>query len=234
MQRILIQLPISFLSLLLLVSCNKASAINLDASKSPIGLALDWVQSGVNAGNAELAGVVETPILGEYYEYTNFKVMKCAIGQNLTDPNCSGEPQRISFCSSNDNKCEKISYNADGSPVNETELKSGPLFDSCNQLNQMNDGAGFAGIKTWRVPSCEYFSSFGYMCEVWHIYQHYLKNSQYFPNFPEANYWSSTGSTLNQMAIAIASYQMNGYTSDHELYIPKTNQEVVRCIAGQN
>ncbi|PJZ71308.1 hypothetical protein CH373_02045 [Leptospira perolatii] len=211
------------------VSCNKATALNLDSSKSPIGLLLDsalasaGIDQTVIAEANNIVGLSANQLdYGGWYNASPIKVMRCSHGQDLADPNCAGSVTKVEFCTVNDHSCN----GGDSSH----QVQTGPLFKVCDDLNKRNNGIGFGGTNTWRVPTCRDFSSAGNDCELFIFYQYFLLHQSQFPNTEEDLYWSAEPSSFPDMAYAI-SFSTTTPTP-YATTTPKLNKESVRCVSG--
>lgn len=142
-------------------------------------------------------------------------VMRCSHGQDLIDPDCSGSATEVEYCSSNDNSCN---LNDENEPV-----ASGPLYQVCADLNERNEGAGFSGISTWRVPYCP--DGTGASCELEELYDYVNDNASKFPGDMSTTFWSAHSSSgTNAYSVDFSDV---GSANDED----KTTSNAVHCIS---
>ncbi|PJZ70425.1 hypothetical protein CH373_04950 [Leptospira perolatii] len=226
-------------------SCNKAEPLKLDSAKNPKGFMIDVLFSVATTNGkqreVEEKGVV--PVTIRIYDPTKKKfqtnqiiVTRCSVGQDLTDPECTGNAQEIEFCFGGGWDCDsdriyfqQFRYRA---------LSSGNLFYACETLNWMHGNTGFAGITDWRLMACP---DYGYtvdsgdrtdVCELFQFYKYFLDHQSEFPNTPEGQYWSSSSWLSFNSALAI-DFKKNSTNPKGDYTNPyKGEQHFVRCVSG--
>lgn len=106
---------------------------------------------------------------------------------NAATNDCSGGSGVIgtfAYCPANDNSCNGAvtGQNLDGGGIS-------PLYNACAALNS---GSGFAGKKTWRVPT------YAEIVTIVVINSNPAINATLFPGTASAIYWTATSATSNQ------------------------------------
>lgn len=107
-----------------------------------------------------------------FIESENLIVLKCGHGQNLTSLTCEGSLISIQYCNSDYGRSEENPNACNDSDSPNLVIK-GPLFEACNYLNDLNEGFGFGGLNSWRLPIYE---------EILEVYFYYNANRSKFPN----------------------------------------------------
>ncbi len=164
---------------------------------------------------------------GSFYEY-DLAVVRCTLGQTLTDTGCVGSATTYAYCTSNTNNCS-----APGTLTGASEWLGGdtsPLHAACAELNARNGGLGFGGIATWRVPGCVGGSATPSECELRQVFDYVAANPSAFPNIPTGTpgdfVWAATSqSAASAFYVRFAS---GGSTS----FSNKTQGLRARCVSG--
>lgn len=95
-----------------------------------------------------------------------------------------------------------------------------PAYNTCNALNTLNAGAGFANRTGWRVPT------FAELSSLVVINQSPTINTALFPGSPTSIYWSATSYSTSQ------AWQISFATGQNTPSIKTTATYNIRCVSS--
>lgn len=192
---------------LLLVSC---SALGLEETENDTEvLALVAVVSANQSSIPEVElGAYATLNPGDtnWEQNKTLRVMRCAAGMTWDGTNCTGTAGTYQFCSVLTNDCNAGDRYAEmTAPEGWTNGATSSVYNACAELNTRNDGAGFAGINTWRLGVCgaDNLAATTANCEMRAVMKYIANNTSLFPGIAENTpHWTGE-SVSNTSGVAV-------------------------------